>query len=117
VTVRHASVKPAAAADEGGRGYLPKEIIQSIVRQNFGRFRLCYENGLRENPALEGRVAVRFLIGVDGGVAAASDAGSAMPDPAVVACVTRAFRGLSFPSPSGGATVTVTYPILFSPAK
>ena len=26
-------------------GRLPPEVIQRIVRQNFGRFRLCYENG------------------------------------------------------------------------
>ena len=26
------------------------EVIQRIVRQNYGRFRLCYENGLRNNP-------------------------------------------------------------------
>ena len=33
-------------------GRLPPEVIQRIVRQNFGRFRLCYENGLRSNPNL-----------------------------------------------------------------
>ena len=37
-------------------GRLPPEVIQRIVRQNFGRFRLCYENGLRNNPNLQGRV-------------------------------------------------------------
>jgi len=26
-------------------GRLPPEVIQRIVRQNYGRFRLCYENG------------------------------------------------------------------------
>ena len=43
-------------------GRLPPEVIQRIVRQNFGRFRLCYENGLRTNPNLSGRVAVKFVI-------------------------------------------------------
>ncbi len=37
-------------------GRLPPEVIQRIVRQNFGRFRLCYENGMRNNPDLQGRV-------------------------------------------------------------
>ena len=40
-------------------GRLPPEVIQRIVRQNFGRFRLCYENGLRNNPNLQGRVSVQ----------------------------------------------------------
>ena len=53
-------------------GRLPPEVIQRIVRQNFGRFRLCYENGLRNNPNLQGRVAVRFVIGREGDVIAAS---------------------------------------------
>src|SRR5512134_4145600 len=61
-------------------GRLPPEVIQRIVRQNFGRFRLCYENGLRSNPDLKGRVAVRFLIGGDGLVGTAGDGGSDLPD-------------------------------------
>jgi len=41
-------------------GRLPPEVIQRIVRQNFGRFRNCYESSLRTNPSLTGRVAVKF---------------------------------------------------------
>ena len=95
-------------------GRLPPEVIQRIVRQNFGRFRLCYENGLRNNPNLQGRVAVRFVIGRDGAVSNVSNGGSDMPDGGVVSCVVRAFFGLSFPTPEGGI-VTVTYPIMFAP--
>lgn len=97
-------------------GRLPPEIIQRIVRQNFGRFRLCYENGLRSNPNLRGRVAVRFMIGQEGRVASAGDGGSDLPDSGVVSCVVRAFFGLMFPAPEGG-TVTVVYPIIFSPGE
>jgi len=95
-------------------GRLPPEVIQRIVRQNFGRFRLCYENGLRNNPNLQGRVAVRFVIGRDGAVSNVGNGGSDMPDSGVVSCVVRAFYGLSFPQPEGGI-VTVVYPIMFSP--
>jgi pSer/pThr/pTyr-binding forkhead associated (FHA) protein len=95
-------------------GRLPSEVIQRIVRQNFGRFRLCYENGLRNNPSLGGRVGVRFVIGRDGGVSNVANGGSDLPDGNVVSCVVRAFYGLSFPQPEGGI-VTVTYPIVFTP--
>jgi len=95
-------------------GRMPPEVIQRIVRQNFGRFRLCYENGLRNNPNLEGRVVVRFIIGRDGSVSSVSNGGSDMPDSGVVSCVARAFYGLSFPQPDGGI-ISVTYPIRFSP--
>ncbi|HEY3236169.1 MAG TPA: AgmX/PglI C-terminal domain-containing protein, partial [Polyangiaceae bacterium] len=95
-------------------GRLPPEVIQRIVRQNYGRFRMCYEGGLSRNPNLEGRVSVRFIIGRDGSVSNVSNGGSDLPDSAVVSCVIQAYYGLSFPQPEGGI-VTVVYPIMFSP--
>lgn len=95
-------------------GRLPPEVIQRIVRQNYGRFRMCYEQGLSKNPNLEGRVTVRFVIGRDGSVSNVSNGGSDIPDSSVVQCVIRNYYGLSFPQPEGGI-VTVVYPIMFSP--
>jgi hypothetical protein len=95
-------------------GRLPAEVIQRIVRQNAGRFRLCYENGLTKNPGLTGRVVTKFIIGRDGSVASATDAGSDMPDQVVTQCVVRSFTNLSFPPPQGGIA-TVSYPFIFSP--
>lgn len=37
-----------------------------------------------------------------------------MPDKGTIACVVRAFQGLTFPAPDGGV-VTVIYPIKLSP--
>ncbi len=106
------SVRPEPISGSNGR--LPADVIQRIVRQNFGRFRLCYEGGLRGNPSLTGRVATKFVIGRDGAVSYASDGGSDLPDQAVVACVVRSFHSLSFPAPEGGIA-TVTYPIVLTP--
>jgi hypothetical protein len=112
----HATQAPRIRAGSTSvNGRLPPEVIQRIVRQNFGRFRLCYENGLRSRPALAGRVAVKFVIDHGGNVATTGDAGSDLPDNAVVQCVVRAFGNLSFPRPDGGL-VTVMVPIDFSPA-
>jgi Ca-activated chloride channel family protein len=94
-------------------GRLPPEVVQRIVRQNFGRFRLCYESALRTNPALSGRVLVKFTIDRTGAVTSTQDGGSELPDPAVVACVVRGFASLSFPQPESGV-VKVAYPIIFS---
>jgi hypothetical protein len=65
-------------------GRLPPEVIQRIVRQNYRRFRMCYEEGLSRNPNLDGRVSVRFIIGRDGSVSNVSNGGSDLPDIAVV---------------------------------
>ncbi|MBV9947987.1 MAG: AgmX/PglI C-terminal domain-containing protein [Myxococcales bacterium] len=95
-------------------GRLPPEVIQRIVRQNFGRFRACYEAGVRGNPSLAGRVTTKFVIDRAGRVAVAADGGSDLADAAVVRCVVAGFMNLSFPEPEGGA-VSVVYPIVFTP--
>ena len=96
-------------------GHLPADVIQRIVRSNFGRFRNCYDAGLRTNPALAGRVVTKFVIGRDGAVGVSLNGGSDLPSSEVVNCVVRSFQNLSFPAPSGGQ-VTVVYPLAFSPA-
>ncbi len=95
-------------------GHLPPEAIQRVVRQNYGRFRMCYEQGLARNPNLQGRVTARFVIGRDGAVSNVANGGSDLPDSGVVSCVVSTYYGLSFPSPDDGI-VTVVYPIMFSP--
>lgn len=95
-------------------GHLPADVIQRIVRQNDGRYRFCFQQGLKANPALEGRVTVKFMIARDGSVGYASDGGSDIPDASVRQCVVSAFTALSFPAPDSGI-VTVYYPIAFTP--
>jgi Ca-activated chloride channel family protein len=96
------------------QGRLPSEVIGRIARQNFGRFRLCYENGIRNNPSLAGLVKVKFVIDRTGAVSSVADGGSNLPDLAVVQCIVRGFANLSFPQPEGGPA-SVIYPITFAP--
>jgi pSer/pThr/pTyr-binding forkhead associated (FHA) protein len=113
---RHVTRPPRVrVTDTQVSGRLPPEAIQRVVRMSHGRFRACYEGGLRSNPNLRGRVLVRFVIGRDGAVHSASGGGD-LADGAVTSCITAAFYGLTFPSPEGGI-VTVTYPILLEPAQ
>lgn len=107
---------PADKLSTAAVGRLPPEQIQRIVRGNFAALRACYELGLKRDPALRGRVNVRFVIGREGRVSQVSDSGSEMPDREVLRCVLEGFEGLEFPRPEGGI-VTVVYPILFSPAE
>ncbi len=95
-------------------GRLPAELIQRVVRQNDGRYRFCYQNGLRANPALAGRVTVKFVVDRHGQVAIATDGGSDLPDASVRQCVISSFTSLSFPENASGS-VTVSYPLVFSP--
>jgi hypothetical protein len=102
---------------EGGtqvNGRLPPEAVQRVVRQNSGRLRACYEAALKQNPELEGRVSVKFVIDREGAVALASPwSDTTLPDIGVAQCVTRAYQSMTFPKPTGGI-VTVVYPIVFT---
>lgn len=95
-------------------GRIPPELVQRVVRQSYGRFRRCYQNGLHNDRNLSGRVVVRFVIDTHGAVSVATDSGSDLRSPTVIECVVQAFYSLQFPQPSGGV-VTVVYPIVFSP--
>jgi hypothetical protein len=66
------------------------------------------------NPALKGKITARFVIGRDGTVTNASNAGSDLPDAEMVKCVISQFYKMKFPFPEDGI-VTVVYPIMFSP--
>ncbi len=102
------------AGSTSSSGRLPPEVIQRTIRQNFGKFRFCYENALRNNPSLSGKVAVRFVINHNGAVNQVGNNGSDLPDAAAVSCVVNSFKNLSFTAPEQGI-VTVTYSIQFSP--
>jgi Ca-activated chloride channel family protein len=96
-------------------GRLPPEQIQAKVRSNFGKLRMCYEEGLGRDPSLTGRVTVRFVIDREGKVSkVAAGPDTSLPDQTVVDCVVGHFAHLTFPKPEGGI-VSVTYPIQFSP--
>jgi hypothetical protein len=119
---------PKLPAKNATGGTLPPVVIQQIVREQYAQFRQCFEDGLRRNHNLEGRVTVRFVIGTDGTVSdihalpppliptspRPSFLGTTMPDPSVTDCVVQHYRPLKFPHPEGGI-VTVVYPIMFSP--
>lgn len=99
----------------GATGRLAPEVIQRIVRANYGAFRKCYEAGLGRNRDLTGKVAARFVISEKGAVTSVKDAGSDIADLAVRDCVFAEMKKMTFPAPNGGI-VTVVYPIVFSPA-
>ena len=108
-----ASTSAAPDAAAGGEP-LPRAVIQRIIQQQRNQYRACYERALARQPALKGRVKVRFVIRPDGTVRRASDAGSDLPDREVIDCVLRAVRTLTFPTWTGD-DITVVYPLAFEP--
>lgn len=97
-------------------GSLAPEVISRVVRQSFDRIQACYSAGLRANPALQGRVSIKLVIGKNGGTKSATVASSDLADKEVTSCVTKVFASLSFPQPER-EEVTVVYPVAFSPGE
>jgi hypothetical protein len=97
-------------------GKVSAEAVEHIVRINYGRFRLCYEKGLRNDPTLAGRVGIKFTIDTQGFVKAVSESGSTLPAKDTIACIERSFTALSFPAPSSG-TASVSYPLVLAPHR
>jgi hypothetical protein len=112
----HARVPQVKMGATSVSGRLPPEVIQRIVRQSFGRFRLCYETGLQKEPKLGGKLTAHFVIDKTGAVTSITNGGSDLNDAQLEACVLRSFSTLAFPAPEGGIVV-VDFPIIFVPAE
>lgn len=84
-------------------GRLPQPVVQRVIRQSFGLFRMCYELGLSSDASLTGSVGVQFTVNADGSAASPSASpGTNLPNSTVIQCIVSAFGGLSFPAPEGG---------------
>jgi hypothetical protein len=95
-------------------GRLPPEIVKRMVRQSYGRFRVCYEAGLRRNGKLAGEIVVRFTIRTDGSVGKVAEESTTLNDAVARRCVLDAVKPLVFPAPETGM-VDVMFPLELAP--
>jgi hypothetical protein len=95
------------------RGGLDRDLIDAVIRRRQDRVRLCYERQLNFNPKLSGKVAVRFVIGADGGVVSSKILEDTMKNATVASCILGEVKNWTFPKPKGGANVSVDYPFVF----
>ena len=90
--------------------------LGSFVRARMGLIKSCYENALKRNPSLKGRVVIRFTILATGGVSDVLASQNTLASPDVATCIMDTMRGWRTPfRPSG--PVTVEYPFLFTPSN
>lgn len=91
--------------------------IQRTIEGHRPRLKACFEEGLRRDPALAGRLRVRFAIEPGGEVVQACALPASLPDAATIDCVLRAFTDLRFPGYSEAkcGPPTITYPLELRP--
>jgi RNA polymerase sigma-70 factor (ECF subfamily) len=127
--IRDAFAASIAAAQRAARtstgtptGTLSADYISDAMQQLMPRFKWCYEDRLRTQPSLAGKLVVKFTISGDpelGGVVAASevdDAQSTISDTQMRSCIESVVDDARFSPPEDDGDVEVEFPFEFTPA-
>lgn len=99
--------------DPRSPGTLSTAAIENVAEHGFRLYAFCLRDGLNRNVRLNGRVLLDFSIDPNGHVQRVEEAGSDVPDLAVIDCVAEAFYAMQFPQPSGGS-VRLRYSVLLN---
>ncbi|MGC3996572.1 MAG: AgmX/PglI C-terminal domain-containing protein [Anaeromyxobacter sp.] len=90
--------------------------LGAFVRARMGLIKACYENALKRNPALKGKLTIRFTILETGGISDITVVVNSLGSQDVATCITGAMRTWRTQFRPEGP-VTVEYPFVFSPAN
>jgi TonB family protein len=93
----------------------PYESVTAVVDGLKGWIRFLYNKALREDPTLKGVVTLEFTITKQGDVTNVSVASSTLKYPPIEEALVKRFKLLKFPASPKSGSVTVVYPITFSP--
>ncbi len=96
-------------------GDLTVDKIVATFLQKKDAMRKCYDEGLAKNADLAGRVMLKISIAPNGKIGrAGTEAGTTLPDPAVVKCVLKVVNELVFPE-TKSLMVSMLLPLEFLP--
>lgn len=118
----HASAPPAGGSADDSVD-LDREYIQQAMRGVLSKVLGCYQEALKTQPALAGKLFVKFTVEAEpdvGGLVTDSsiDAeASEITDPKLGECVQDVMFDLELDPPTNGGRVEVTYPFSLQPHK
>ena len=112
----------SGSAEDRGEG-LSKESVRDAVQAVIEDVKACYEEQLRLSPELGGKIVVDFTINAEegvGGVVDRVEVNDESDEPMRLAgqlteCIIDTIYTLELPSPDGGGTVDVSYPLYMRP--
>jgi len=84
--------------------------VTSVVKRYKGRIKLCYDQALRQDPQLKGRIEIEFSVG-RGRVLEAFVSTNTTRNEALADCILRKVKGLTF---DPGVEADVIYPFVLS---
>ena len=97
---------------EGG---LSRGVILATIQKYLAQIKACYNQGLKNNPGLEGTVSMDFKIKPSGFLQFAKVATSSLGSKLVEGCMARKMMTWQFPRPKGGVFQDVRFPFSLRP--
>jgi TonB family protein len=85
-----------------------------VVRRYAPGIQFCYDNELKRNPGLRGKLVVSLVVLANGTVSEAAIVEDSLQSPSVRECVLAQIRGWQFPAIPSGSTSFKT-PFVFTP--
>lgn len=111
-----AALPVAASSEPQAPAGPPGDVTDAdqVIARLRPRFRSCYQDGLSEDPTMEGRVVIAARVEATGSVGSTEvrTRTGRLSDP-VVACMSLAIRNAAFARPTSGHATTLMIPISF----
>ncbi|MDD5309295.1 MAG: AgmX/PglI C-terminal domain-containing protein [Deltaproteobacteria bacterium] len=86
-------------------GTIDAKAVETFINGRFSVLRACYENRLKVNPLLQGKLDLSIGVSSQGRVTSVSAEEDHLRDPIMLQCVKSTIRGWAFPKPEGGRVV------------
>jgi TonB family protein len=90
--------------------------LLAVVRRYAPGIQFCYDNELKRNPSLRGKIVVSLVVAASGEVLEAAIVADSLGAPAMRECVLAQLRAWKFPAIPEG-TVAFNTPFVFTPSK
>jgi len=90
-------------------------VVREEISKDLGKINRCYESALRYEPALAGKVSVRFAVVRNGDVKGVEVIQNTTGNDHVERCVARVVSAIRFPSRRTGKSLQFTFPFVFAP--
>ncbi|NLG17754.1 MAG: energy transducer TonB [Fibrobacter sp.] len=112
-TVNITSQPPEVTGESASHADRSQATIQRVVSRETQRLKRVYEDWLKRDPALSGRLSVKFVILPSGSVSNVSIVTSTTNNSDFDQTVLRYIKRWQFPVVEGGSPVEVVYPFVF----
>jgi TonB family protein len=109
------SLGPLAAHAELSSRPIDAFVVREGISKDIGKINRCYESALRYEPALSGKVSVRFAVVRNGNVQGVQVIENTTGNDHMERCVARVVRAIRFPSRRTGKSLRFTFPFVFAP--